>query len=130
MLGHIPSGTATVVADLEAGIGTLTRLDDATLDVALVVVDATPKSLEVGRRAVEVSRSKGVDRIVVVANRLRSVEDREAVEAAFPGAEVAEIPDDPAIVAADREGIAPLDHDPHAPAVEALAALAGRLSTT
>jgi CO dehydrogenase maturation factor len=129
LLGHIPTGTATVVADLEAGIGTLTRLDDNTVDVALVVVDATPKSLEVGRRAVEVARDKGVGRIVVVANRVRSPDDRSAIAAAFPGAELAEVPEDAAIVDADRQGTAPLDHHPRAPAVEALAALAGRLTT-
>jgi CO dehydrogenase maturation factor len=129
LLGHVASGASTVVADLEAGIGTLTRLDESAVDVVLVVVEATPKSLEVGQRAVDVARAKRVGRVIVVANRVRSDEDRDAVEAAFAGCEVVEVPDDPAIVQADRDGVAPLDHDPRSPAVEALHGLADRLVT-
>ena len=117
----------TVVADLEAGIGTLTRLADRQVDVVLVVVENTPKSLEVGTRAVELAAAKGLGRVVVVANRVRHEADLEAVKAAFPGMEVVAVPDDPAIVAADRAGVAPLDSSPEAPAVQALTGLAREL---
>lgn len=124
MLGHVPADASTIVADLEAGIGTLTRLGDSVVDVALVVVEATPKSLEVGRRAVEVAAAKGVSRIVVVANRVASDADRAVIADAFPSAEVFEVPDDRAIVEADREGVAPIDREPTSPAVQALTRLA------
>lgn len=124
MLGHIPSDGTTIVADLEAGIGTLTRLTEATIDVALVVVEATPKSIEVGRRAVDVATTKQVRRVIVVANRMRSSEDRSVIDAAFPGSEVMEVPDDDAIVQADRDGVAPLDSAAGSPAVMALTAVA------
>ena len=124
MLGHIPLGGSTVVADLEAGIGTLTRLPEGTVDLALIVVEATPKSIEVGQRAAEVAVDRHVGRLIVVANRVRSEEDRTIIDAAFPGREVIEVPEDPAIVQADREGVAPLDHDPSSPAVRALAEVA------
>lgn len=129
LLGSIVSDDATIVADLEAGIGTLTRLDEATIEAALVVVEATPKSLEVGQRAVEVARIKGVRAIIVVANRIRSAEDRAIIDAAFPECEIMEVPDDPAIVTADRDGVAPLDQAGGSPAVVALVAVADRMAT-
>lgn len=128
MLGSIPAGDRTIVADLEAGIGTLTRLPTGAVDAVIIVVEPTPKSVGVGQRALEVARDRGVDRVVVVANRLRSDEDLRTVTAAFDGVEVVEVPDDPAIVEADRLGVAPLDHAPEGPAVLALQRLAARIT--
>ncbi|HLF40355.1 MAG TPA: hypothetical protein VI854_02660 [Acidimicrobiia bacterium] len=128
MLGSIESVEGrTVVADFEAGIGTLTRMKDGGVDVVLVVVEPTPKSLEVGRRAVALVAERGLGRLIVVANRVRDDDDVATVRAAFPEAEVVPVPDDPRIIEADRAGVAPLDLAPDAPAVVALVELAGRL---
>ena len=127
MLGSIESEGRTVIADFEAGVGTLTRLKDGGVDVVLVVVEPTPKSLEVGRRAVGIARERALARLVVVANRIRNDEDLAAVRAIFPDEEIVAVPDDPRIVEADRAGVAPLDLAPDAPAVRALVELAGRL---
>ncbi len=116
-----------VVADFEAGVGTLTRLSDQRVDTVLVVVEPTPKSVEVGMRAVELARERSVTRVIVVANRLRDEADLETVSAAFPGCEIVGVPDDPKIVEADRKGIAPIDLAPDAPAVVALIGLAQNL---
>ena len=113
-----------VVADFEAGVGTLTRLEEQRVDTVLVVAESTPKSLEVGQRAVQLAKDRQVGRIVVVANRIRSDADLQAVQAAFPDAEVVAVPDDPKIVEADRKGVAPIDLAPDAPAVVALIGLA------
>ena len=113
-----------VVADFEAGVGTLTRLEEQRVDTVLVVAEPTPKSLEVGQRAVQLAKDRQVGRIVVVANRIRSDADLQAVKAAFPDAEVVAVPDDPKIVEADRKGVAPIDLAPDAPAVVALIGLA------
>ncbi len=113
-----------VVADFEAGVGTLTRLEEQRVDTVLVVTEATPKSLEVGQRAVQLAKDRLVGRIIVVANRIRSDADLETVKAAFPGVEVVAVPDDPKIVEADRKGVAPIDLAPDAPAVLALIGLA------
>ena len=128
MLGSVDHRETTIVADLEAGIGTLTRLTEATIDAVLVVVEPTPKSVEVGQRAVEVAQEKHVGTIIVVANRVQSPDDRAMLEEAFPGHEIVEVPDDLAIVTADRDGVAPLDQAPDAPAVKALTRLADRLT--
>lgn len=127
MLGSIESDGRTVIADFEAGVGTLTRMKDGGVDVVLIVVEPTPKSLEVGRRAAGLARERALGRVIIVANRLRGEEDVAVIKAAFPDDEIVTVPEDPTIIAADRAGVAPLDHAPEAPAVRALAGLAGRL---
>ncbi|MFN2608048.1 MAG: hypothetical protein ABR511_09150 [Acidimicrobiales bacterium] len=117
-----------MVADFEAGVGTLTRLSEQRVDTVLVVVEPTPKSVEVGMRAVDLARERAVTRVVVVANRLRGDADLEIVRSAFPGCEVVGVPDDPKIVEADRKGVAPIDLAPDAPAVRALVGLAESLT--
>ncbi|HVL07248.1 MAG TPA: hypothetical protein VM388_14760 [Acidimicrobiales bacterium] len=116
-----------VVADFEAGVGTLTRLGEEHVDTVVIVVEATPKSLEVGARAAALAQEKTVARIVVVANRIRHEEDLQKVKDAFPGMEVVGVPHDPKIIEADRKGVAPIDLDPDAPAVKALIGLASTL---
>ena len=118
----------TVIADFEAGVGTLTRLEEQKVDTVLVVVEATPKSIEVGQRAAQLASEKRLQRVVIIANRIRNEADLATIKAAFPDVEVVAVPDDPAIREADRYGIAPIDHAPDAPAVRALVGLAGRLA--
>lgn len=127
MLGNVDFRETVVIADLEAGIGTLTRLDNKGVDLVLVVVERSAKSLEVGMRAAELAKEKATGRVVVVANRIRDDDDLAAVRATFPDHEVVPVPDDPAIVEADRKGVAPLDLAPDAPAVRALVDLASSL---
>ena len=64
-----------VVADLEAGIGTLTRLADASVDVVVVVVEPTPRSIDVAQRAVELARERKQGRVVLVANQITGPEE-------------------------------------------------------
>ena len=127
MLGSVDFEGHTVVADFEAGVGTITRLNGQGVDVVLVVVEPTPKSLEVGFRAAGLAKEKGLDRVVIVASRVRSDDDLAMVRSVFPDTDVVPIPDDPAIVEADRQGMAPLDLAPDGPAVRALVELAERL---
>ena len=116
-----------MIADLEAGIGTLTRLGEQRVDAVLIVVEPTPKSIEVGQRAAVLASDKQLGRIVVVASRIRGEADLANLAERFEGYEIVPIPDDPAIVEADRKGVAPLDLAPDAPAVKALCALARSL---
>jgi CO dehydrogenase maturation factor len=118
----------TVIADFEAGVGTLTRLEEQKVDTVVVVVEATPKSIEVGLRAAELAREKLLQRVVIVANRVRGEADIATIRAAFPDLEVVAVPDDPKIREADRHGVAPIDHAPDAPAVLALVGLAEQLA--
>lgn len=122
-------GEAVVIADLEAGIGTLTRLGDGVLDAVVVVTETTPRSLEVAARALALADERRVTRRIAVANRSRGEEDLAVVRAALPGVDVVAVPDDDAIVQAERHGDAPLDTHPNAPAVRALEGLAERLGS-
>jgi len=127
LLSSVEFGDTVVLADCEAGIGTLTRLGDTPVDVVIVVVEPTPKSLEVGARALALAKERNMGRIIVVASRIRDDVDLKTIQAALPDQEIIVVPDDPAIVAADREGVAPLDSAPNAPAVLALMGVADRV---
>jgi CO dehydrogenase maturation factor len=128
LLGSGEFGDAVVIADFEAGIGTITRLGNEKVDVVLVVVEPTPKSLEVGTRAADLAREKMLGRVIIIASRIRGEADMDIVRQTFPGYEVVAIPDDPSIVLADRRGVSPLDLPEPGPAVRALAELAERLA--
>jgi CO dehydrogenase maturation factor len=128
LLGSVEDDGAIVVADLEAGMGTLTRLGDGPLDHVLVVVEPTAKALEAGRRLAGLADEHRLGDIVVVANRVASADDGTRVHAAFPDRRIVLVPDDPAIGEADRDGVAPLDRRPDSPAVRALSSLAELLA--
>lgn len=131
MLGSVgTSPDRFVVADFEAGIGTMTRMSPGDVDVVVVVVEPTSKSVEVGVRAAELARENGIGEVVVVVNRVRDEGDTETVRTrlAVDDVDVFAVPYDPSVIDADRAGVSPLDHAPDAPAVRALAELADRLA--
>jgi len=116
-----------VICDLEAGIGTLTRMAPGNADVIVVVANPTAKALEVARRAVELADD--LAEVVVLANRVRDEEDMKAIKAVLgEERELIVIPEDPVIAAADRDGTAPIDLDPDSPGVAAIIKLADRLA--
>ncbi len=129
MLGQLARPDLVVVADFEAGLATVLRLDGRPVDVVVVVVEPTAKSLEVGRRAADLVRESALGRVVVAANRVRDEDDEARVAAIFPGLDLFIVPDDPAIVEGERRGLAPLDLDAAAgaPGVQALVGLAEKL---
>jgi CO dehydrogenase nickel-insertion accessory protein CooC1 len=123
LLGQLSTDDRVVVADFEAGLGTVLRLADP-VDVVVVVVEPTVTSLDVGRRAAEAVQAKSLGRVVVTANRVRDDDDLARGRQAFPDLDPVVVPDEPAVVAAERRGVAPLDAAPDAPGVRALVALA------
>ena len=127
MLSTIPADDLTIVADLEAGIGTLARLPPEAVGTVLVMTEPTPRSVDVARRAVAVAAEQRQGRIVVVANKVVGDDDRLMIEAALAGHEIVFVPADPAVEAADRDGASPVDVAPDGPAVTALEELAGLL---
>ena len=127
MLGQLEAGRRVVIADMEAGAGTLTRMPPGSLDVAVLVVEPSAKSIDVARRASAIIAERRIGRLLVVANRVRAEGDLELIRAGLPGIETVGVPDDPAIVQADREAHAPIDTAADGPGVQALATLALRL---
>lgn len=118
------SGDRVVVADFEAGLGTVMRLDGRPVDVVVIVVEPTAKSLEVGRRAADLVAETDLGRLVLTANRVRDADDEARISAVFPDLPAVLVPDDQAIVDAERRGLAPLDAAPDSAAVRALVGLA------
>lgn len=117
-----------VVADLEAGLNDLIWLRPRSDDVVLAVAETSAKSVEIARRAVQLAREMGVVRIIGVVNRAGTAGAADIVAEQLGVAEVAVIPDDPAIEAADHLGVAPIDADPSSPAMVAIRVLATRLA--
>jgi CO dehydrogenase maturation factor len=126
LLNELDGADRIVVCDLEAGVGTLTKMDEGAVDIVLVVANPTAKSIEVARRVVDAAAAKKA-RPIVLANRLRDDEDRSAIAAAFEGHEIVEVPEDAAVAHADREGLAPIDVDDQGPGVRAISSLSDRL---
>jgi CO dehydrogenase maturation factor len=127
LLREMEGGGRTVLGDLEAGIGVLTRMETGSLDVVLVVANPTPKSIEVARRAVATARARDIE-VLVVANRIADAEDLERITAVLGDEEIVVVPDDPAIAHADAEGLAPIDLDETSPGVRAIIEISERFA--
>ncbi|MBA2385068.1 MAG: hypothetical protein H0V68_10470 [Actinobacteria bacterium] len=125
MLGELERNGRVVVFDMEAGVGTLLRLQPGQADVVLLIAEPTAKSIEVARRAAEISEGRA--RVIIVANKVRDDADVERIRAALGGHQLVVVPEDEAIARADRDGLAPIDVDPQAAGVQAVVELAGQL---
>lgn len=113
--------------DTEASPEHLSRGTARYADAMLVVVEPYYKSLEAGRRMALLAKDLGLERVALVANKIRDDADLEAVRqfAARQGLEVAGVvPYDEGLQDAERAGVAPLDFAPEAPAVAAIGRLA------
>lgn len=124
------TGGRDVVLDLEAGLEVMSRATPRYVDVLVAVVEPYFRSLEAGKRVVELARDLEVPRIVVVANKVRNEGDTRAI-AEFcesHGMELLlEIPYDDGLIEAERSGQAPIDYDPDSPAVSEIRKLAEEL---
>ncbi len=127
LLSDVESTGRTVLGDLEAGTGVLSRMKPGSLDLVLVVANPAPKSIEVARRAVETAVARDC-RVIVVANRVKDAEDLEAIRAVLGDQDVVVIPEDPVISQADADGVAPIDLNDGTPGVVALVALSERIA--
>jgi CO dehydrogenase maturation factor len=126
LLGELESNTDTIVVfDLEAGVGTLLRMDGGHADVVLVMCEPTTKSIEVAKRAAAIAETRA--HVIVVANRSADDSDNLIIRDALPGRDVHVVPEDSVIARADREGRAAIDVDDDAPGIRAIIELAGRI---
>ncbi len=113
-----------MLADLEAGVGTLLRVREGQADLALVVTQPSAKSMEVARRALAIAAARSIP-TVLVANRVAGPDDLDLIQDTLdPQVPVVVVPDDRDVARADEEGVAPIDAAPDSPAVRAIRALA------
>jgi CO dehydrogenase maturation factor len=123
----VAAGEDVTVADMEAGLEHLSRGTPRHVDTLLAVMEPYFKSLETGRRAYELGGELGVKQLFVLANKVRSPRDEEAI-CTFCDRHglrlIGVIPFDDAFAEADREGVAPVDYRQDAPGVAAIMRLA------
>ncbi len=119
---------STVLCDMEAGFGTVLRLQPGQIDVVLVVAEPTAKAMDVAARAARVAERRAA-RVIVVANKVRGDEDVESIRTAVGAYDLVSVPADAAVEQADRDGVAPIDLAPDSPAVRALVELARHLES-
>ena len=115
------------ILDTEASPEHLSRGTAQYADAMLVVVEPYFKSLETGRRMAALARDLGLERVAIIANKVRDDRELDAVRQFTErhGLDLGGVvPFDLSFHAAERAGEAPLDFAPDAPAMAAIDALA------
>ena len=118
------------ITDMEAGLEHLRRGTAKNVDLMLIVVEPYYRSLEAGARTAELAAELAIPHIYAVANKVRNNDDQAAIETfcAKHGMRLlGAVPLDEAFVEAERSGLAPIDHAPHSPGLEAIRELAGSI---
>ena len=131
LLGEIVGGVSELtVVDIEAGLEHLSRGTARNVDTMLIVAEPYFKSMETAARMHELARELGIKNVFVVANKVRTQADEQALRDFFRGRDIevaAIVPEDETVLRADRQGSGPLDVDPNAPSVRAIRNLAAQL---
>jgi CO dehydrogenase maturation factor len=111
------------ILDTEASPEHLSRGTAAYADLMLLVVEPYFKSLETGRRMAALAKDLGLERVALIANKVRDDGDLAAVKefAERNGLEIGGvIPFDERMREAEQLGQSPLDYDAEGPAVKAI----------
>ena len=120
------------ILDTEASPEHLSRGTARYADAMYAVVEPYYKSLETGRRMSVLAKDLGLERVGLIANKIRDAHERAAVEefAQLHGLEiVGVIPFDERLPDAERAQQAPLDFAPNSPAVRAITQLAQEVAS-
>ena len=118
------------ILDTEASPEHLSRGTARYADAMFAIVEPYYKSLETGRRMAALANDLGLERVALIANKIRDEHERAAVEEFAAGHELeiaGVVPFDERLPEAERAQASPLDHAPDSPAVRAIADLAERL---
>ena len=131
LIGELPDTDDDVtILDTEASPEHLRRGTAKYADVLVAVVEPYYKSLETGRRMAALANELGLDRVVLLANKIRDERELEAVREFAEAHElevIGAVPFDEGMQAAEQAGVSPLEHDPEMPFVEAIEDIAPRL---
>src|SRR5205823_4357061 len=95
LLGELEGDSQVVVCDMEAGLGSVSRILPGQIDLVLVVTEPSAKGIDVARRAAQVGVARA--RVIVVANRVREAQDLAAIEAVLGTYELIAVPDEPVV---------------------------------
>lgn len=131
-MGERPGMTSreVTILDMEASIEHLTRGTVRNVDALLVVTEPYYRSLETTGRMVPLARELGLERVWVIANKVRGERDEAAIReyCAKRGFELlGVVPFDESITEADGAGRAVIDFAPTTAAVVAIERLAAKV---
>jgi len=100
----------TLIMDMEAGIEHLGRSTAGGVDVMIIVVEPGQRSVDCANSVIRLSEEIGLDRFILVGNKVTGEEDRAYIASAFPDREIAAfLPYSQNIRNADRDGMSVLD---------------------
>ncbi len=105
-----------VVMDMEAGVEHIGRSTTKSVDRLIVVVDPGARSQAAATRIRKLATDIGLDKISVIVNRVRGLEDIERAKKNLSDFDILGfIPFDEKFLSADNEGIRPYDNLDEAP---------------
>jgi CO dehydrogenase maturation factor len=126
-----PANQETImITDMEAGLEHLSRSTTRNSDVMLIVAEPYYKSLETAARVHTLAAELGIPRAYLIANKVRSQTEAEALALFCRQRDlpvIGSVPYDEQVLAASLTGCAPLDIDEGSIAVTAVAAIADKL---
>ena len=99
-----------VVMDMEAGIEHLGRATSGSVDALIIVVNPGKRSRVAADKIRKLGKDIGIQNVVVLANRVRSEEDKKLIRDSMPDYEILGfIPEMDEIANSDRDGTRPFD---------------------
>ena len=132
MLGHlVEQAHQMTIVDMEASVEHMSRGTPRHADVLLIVTEPYYRSLEAMGRIASLARELEIKRVYVVANKVRSQRDEEAVRryCSERGLEIlAVLPFDDEVLEADQSGTPVLDADPESDYVRLVQQLVEKMS--
>lgn len=120
------------ITDMEAGLEHLKRGTARNVDLMLIVAEPYYRSLEAAMRTHELCVELEIPFVRVVANKVRTDEDRQAIEsfcAQHDMTIIGAVPLDEELMEAERQARSPFDFAPHGAAVTAIRALADAIDS-
>ncbi len=111
LMNHLVLGrNEVVVMDMEAGVEHLGRATSGSVDALVIVVNPGQRSRVAADKIRKLGQDIGIKNIVVLANRVRSDEDRQLIEEHLSDYEILGfIPEEDEIVKSDRTGDRPFN---------------------
>jgi len=97
-----------VIVDMEAGIEHMTRGTSGSVDGFIVVVEPGKRSIQTAGTVRELAKGFGIEKVFVVANKVRGPEDVAFIREALGGMElIGTMSFNPEVVEADMKGVPP-----------------------
>ena len=104
-----------VIMDMEAGLEHLGRGTAANMDQFIVVIEPGARSVQTYRNVKRLANDLGIQKVRVVANKVRDRSDEEFIRGAIPAEDLLGfIHYNSEIIDADRRGMSPYDCSPTA----------------